>query len=132
MANNRIDRISELYGRALAEAIRQVKDPRVSGAFVSVTHCEVTNDLRYAKAYISVLGADDQAKEVMKGLKSAAGWLPARSDTRSSCATHPSWCSRSTTRSRAAHTSMTSSISSRVRARWAHRKAGKRNDRYGL
>ncbi len=84
MANNRIDRISELYGRALAEAIRQVKDPRVSGAFVSVTHCEVTNDLRYAKAYISVLGADDQAKEVMKGLKSAAvmkglksaaGWL---------------------------------------------------------
>lgn len=75
MANNRIDRISELYGRALAEAIRQVKDPRVSGAFVSVTHCEVTNDLRYAKAYISVLGADDQAKDVMKGLKSAAGWL---------------------------------------------------------
>ena len=42
---------------------------------MSVTHCEVTNDLRYAKAYISVLGADDQAKEVMKGLKSAAGWL---------------------------------------------------------
>lgn len=73
MANNRIDRISELYGRALAEAIRQVKDPRVSGALISVTHCEVTNDLRYAKAYISVLGVDE--KEVMKGLKSAAGWL---------------------------------------------------------
>ena len=38
MANNRIDRISEMVGRALAEAIRSVKDPRVSDAFVSVTH----------------------------------------------------------------------------------------------
>lgn len=75
MANNRIDRISEMVGRALAEAIRSVKDPRVSGALISVTHCEVTNDLRYAKAYISVMGTEQQAAEVMKGLKSAAGWL---------------------------------------------------------
>lgn len=75
MASNRIDRISELYGRALAEAIRLVKDPRVQDALISVTHCEVTNDLRYAKAYISVLGPESQAKEVMKGLKSASGWL---------------------------------------------------------
>lgn len=75
MASNRIDRISEMVGRALAEAIRAVKDPRVSDALISVTHCEVTNDLRYAKAYISVLGPEEQAKEVMKGLKSASGWL---------------------------------------------------------
>lgn len=75
MVNNRINRISEMVGRALAEAIRWVKDPRVSDAFVSVTHCEVTNDLRYAKVYISVMGSDTQAIEVMKGLKSAAGWL---------------------------------------------------------
>lgn len=75
MASNRIDRISEMVGRALAEAIRQVKDPRVRGALVSVTHCEVTGDLRYAKCYISVLGAEEQQKEVMRGLKSASGWL---------------------------------------------------------
>ena len=75
MASNRIDRISEMVGRALAEAIRQVKDPRVRGALVSVTHCEVTGDLRYAKCYISVLGTEEQQKEVMRGLKSASGWL---------------------------------------------------------
>ena len=34
MANNRMGRISEMVGRALAEAIRQVKDPRVAGAFI--------------------------------------------------------------------------------------------------
>ena len=75
MASNRIDRISEMVGRELAEAIRQVKDPRVRGALVSVTHCEGTGDLRYAKCYIPVLGTEEQQKEVMRGLKSASGWL---------------------------------------------------------
>ena len=72
MANNRIDRISAEYHRAMAEALRTVKDPRVSG-MTSVTRCEVTGDLRYAKVYISVLGGDE--KEALRGLKSAAGYL---------------------------------------------------------
>lgn len=75
MMSTRIDRISEEVMKALAEAMRSVKDPRVQSGLVSVVHCEVTNDLRYAKCYISVLGSEAQAKEVMKGLKSAAGWL---------------------------------------------------------
>lgn len=75
MASNRIDRISEEVMKALAEALRNVKDPRVQNGLVSITHCEVTGDLRYAKVYISVFDSDEQAKEVMKGLKSASGWL---------------------------------------------------------
>jgi ribosome-binding factor A len=73
--STRIDRISEEVRKALAEALRAVKDPRVQNGMVSVTRCEVTGDLRYAKAYISVLGTPEQAKEVMRGLKSASGWL---------------------------------------------------------
>lgn len=75
MASTRIDRISEEVMKALAESIRAVKDPRVKDALVSITHCEVTGDLRYAKVYISVLGSAEQGAEVMRGLKSAAGWL---------------------------------------------------------
>lgn len=75
MASNRIDRISEEVMRALAEAIRSVKDPRVQNGLVSVTHCEVTGDLRFAKVFVSVLGSPEQADEVMRGLKSASGWL---------------------------------------------------------
>ena len=75
MSSNRIDRISEEVMKALAEALRNVKDPRVQNGLVSITHCEVTGDLRYAKVYISVFGSDEQGKEVMKGLKSASGWL---------------------------------------------------------
>ena len=75
MANNRTQRISEEVMRALADAIRTVKDPRLQNGLVSITRCEVTGDLRYAKVYISVLGSEADAKEVMRGLKSAAGWL---------------------------------------------------------
>ncbi|NCB29266.1 MAG: 30S ribosome-binding factor RbfA [Clostridia bacterium] len=73
--STRIDRISEEVMKALAEAIRTLKDPRVSGGLVSVTHCEVTGDLRYAKVFISVLGSQDDAKDVMRGLRSASGFL---------------------------------------------------------
>ncbi len=75
MANNRTQRISEEVLRALASAIRSVKDPRLQNGLVSITRCEVTGDLRYAKVFISVLGSEDDAKEVMRGLKSASGWL---------------------------------------------------------
>ena len=44
--STRIDRISEEVMKALAEAMRSVKDPRVQNAMVSVVHCDVTNGLR--------------------------------------------------------------------------------------
>ncbi len=75
MAQNRIDRISEEVRKAVSESIRELKDPRTKRGLMSVTHCEVTGDLRYAKAYISILGSEEDASEAMKGLKSAAGFL---------------------------------------------------------
>ena len=41
---------------------------------VSITRVDTTGDLRYARVYISVLDKA-QEKEVLKGLKSAAGFL---------------------------------------------------------
>ena len=73
MASNRIGRINEEIQRELAALIRTVKDPRVHG-LVSVTAVETTPDLRYAKAYISVLDKEN-GERVLKGLRSASGWL---------------------------------------------------------
>ena len=73
MASNRIGRINEEIQRELAALLPTVKDPRVHG-LVSVTAVEATPDLRYAKIYISVLDKGDAA-EVVKGLKSAGGYL---------------------------------------------------------
>jgi len=73
MASNRIGRINEEIQRELSSLIRSVKDPRVTG-MVSVTAVETTPDLRYAKVYVSVLDKSD-CSQVIKGLKSASGWL---------------------------------------------------------
>ena len=74
MASNRIGRINEELQRELAELLREVKDPRVQSAMVSVTGVQATPDLRYAKVRFSVL-QEEKAKDVLKGLKSASGWL---------------------------------------------------------
>ena len=73
MANNRMGRINEELQRELAALIPTVKDPRVTG-MISVTRVDATNDLRYAKVYVSMLDKSS-AREVVKGLKSAAGYL---------------------------------------------------------
>ena len=73
MAGNRIGRINEEVQRELAALIPTVKDPRVTG-MISVTAVDVTQDLKYAKVYISVLDKEDSS-QVLKGLKSAAGYL---------------------------------------------------------
>ena len=74
MASNRINRINEEIQKSLAENLRRVKDPRVSGTMISVTRVETTPDLRYAKVYVSFL-EEQKASDAMKGLKSAGGWL---------------------------------------------------------
>ena len=92
MASNRIGRINEEIQRELAALFRTVKDPRVHG-LVSITHVETTPDLRYAKVYVSVLDKSD-VKEVIKGLKSAGGYLRRSWAAPSPCAIPRSWCSR--------------------------------------
>lgn len=73
MASNRIGRINEEIQRELAVLIPMVKDPRVTG-MISVMAVDTTTDLRYAKVFISILDKSDE-QQVMRGLKSAAGWL---------------------------------------------------------
>lgn len=75
MASNRISRINEEIQRELSEQFRRLKDPRVSQTgMVSITRVDTTGDLRYARIYVSALDKS-QEKEVLKGLKSAAGFL---------------------------------------------------------
>ncbi len=70
----RIDKINEEVKRELAQIIRELKDSRIP-LMTSVVTVDVTNDLRYAKAYISVMGDDETKQKAMQGLKSAAGFV---------------------------------------------------------
>lgn len=74
MAGNRIGRINEEIQRELSALLRTLKDPRLQNGLVTVTHVDTTSDLRCCKVYVSALDKSQEA-EVMKGLKSAAGYL---------------------------------------------------------
>ena len=74
MASNRIGRINEEIQKELASLLRNLKDPRVQGTMISITHVETTPDLRYAKVYASFL-QEEKAADALKGLKSASGYL---------------------------------------------------------
>ena len=70
----RIDKINEEVKRELAMVIRELKDSRIP-MMTSVVSVSVTNDLRYAKVYISVMGDETKKKKALEGLKSAAGFV---------------------------------------------------------
>ena len=73
--NNRMTRVNDEITKELANIIRgELKDPRI-GVMTSVLRVETTQDLKYCKIFITVLGNDEEKKEVMKGLKSASGYI---------------------------------------------------------
>ena len=74
MPSYRLDRTSEDIMRELTAILRTVKDPRVAG-MISIVRVEVTNDMSYAKVYISAMEGFDTAKRAVEGLKSAAGYV---------------------------------------------------------
>lgn len=75
MAGFRQDRVAEDIHRELVALIRELKDPRVNDKMLTVVRVEVTQDLSYAKVYVSALEGIDTAKEAVKGLVSATGRL---------------------------------------------------------
>ena len=67
------NRVNEDIARELMYILQNVKDPRVSKSFVSVTKTETTPDLKYCKIYYSNLSGND--KEVKTGLYSSIGYI---------------------------------------------------------
>lgn len=75
MAGFHIDRISEDIKREIISLMRELKDPRVAGKMLTVVNVTVSNDLSYAKVYISAMEGIEEAKKACRGLDSAQGYL---------------------------------------------------------
>ena len=75
MASHKIERTTEDIRRELTAIFRELKDPRVTGAFLSIVRVEVTNDLSYCTVHVSAIEGLDRAKEAVKGLRSAGGYI---------------------------------------------------------
>lgn len=68
--SRRSDRVAEAIRREVSVLIKDyLRDPRIG--FVTVTEVTITEDLRYAVIYYSVLGNETACKKAAIGLKSA-------------------------------------------------------------
>ncbi|GHU97250.1 ribosome-binding factor A [Clostridia bacterium] len=76
MANlNRIAKINGEILRELGALLPRLKDPRLNAGLLSITRVDTTRDMSFAKVYVSALGDGVDAKQLLKGLKSSAGFL---------------------------------------------------------
>src|SRR5580700_7068127 len=83
MTSGRMRRVDEAIRQVLGDAVAgDLKDPRVG--FVTVTDVRTSPDLRQARVYVSVLGANGGASDetgreaTLDGLRSGHGFLQAR------------------------------------------------------
>ena len=74
--SRRTSRVSELLREELSELVqRELKDPRLEGAFLSITEVEVSADLRTASVFVSHLGSTEERDDALAGLQSASLFL---------------------------------------------------------
>ena len=70
----RSERVADQLRIEVADILaKKSKDPRLQN--VTVTHVEVTNDLRIARVYVSFSGNKDDEPGILKALSSASGFV---------------------------------------------------------
>ena len=71
---HRQEKLGEQIAIEISDLLRtRMKDPRVG--FASVTHVEVSGDLRHAKIFVSVMGEPEEKKSTIEALHHATGFL---------------------------------------------------------
>ena len=69
-------RVNESLRAVLAEAVSELKDPRIG--FITVTGVDTTADLNQATVFVSVLGSEKKRAQSLAGLEAAHGVLQRR------------------------------------------------------
>jgi len=73
--HSRGERIRKTLIKELSDIVQhKVKDPRIKG-LISVTDVELSPDYKYAKAYISIYGADESKQEVMEAIEDSTSFI---------------------------------------------------------
>jgi ribosome-binding factor A len=74
--SDRMRRVNESVRQVLAEALPELKDPRIG--LVTVTAVETAPDLQHATVFVSVLGSSRKRRASLQGLEAAHGVLQSR------------------------------------------------------
>jgi len=71
----RPERVAHLMRREVADILEnRMRDPRL-GSMVSITDVEVTQDLSFARVFVSTLQSGPEREQFLEALNSAAGFV---------------------------------------------------------
>ena len=74
MRFKRSQRVQELLLEGISALIqKEVKDPRIG--FATVTNVDLSDNLKYAKVYVSVFGTEKEQTNTIEGLTRASGFI---------------------------------------------------------
>ncbi len=74
MARLRVEKVQEAIQQEISKMLlMDVKDPRIQ--FVTVTGVELTDDMSYAKIYVSLYGPKEKHEETWKALQKSLGFM---------------------------------------------------------
>ena len=74
MSKLRTRRVADQIRQTLAEIVmRELRDPNIG--FVTVTSVELSSDLRYAKAFVSLMGSPEESLASLEALQKAAPFV---------------------------------------------------------
>ncbi len=77
MQSKRSERVGDLILEFISRVLnREINDPRVG--VVTLTGIKISNDLKHAWVYFSILGDQERKDEVLSGLQSATGFIRSR------------------------------------------------------
>ncbi len=67
-------RLDEQFREEISKLLMKgLKDPRIG--FVTISRVEISNDLSFAKVFVSVLGSDREKAASLIGLRNSAGFI---------------------------------------------------------
>jgi ribosome-binding factor A len=74
VSDKRILRVGEIIRRELGFILdREIDDPRIG--MITITRLELSDDLRYAKIYVGILGDDEERRTRLRLLRRAGRFL---------------------------------------------------------
>ena len=74
MRFKRSQRIQELLLEEISKLLQSgLKDPRIG--FTTLTRVEVSDNLKHAKVFVSVMGTEQEKADTLEALKSAKGFI---------------------------------------------------------
>ncbi len=74
MRFKRSQRIQELLLEEISRLIQHgLKDPRIG--FATITQVDVSDNLKHANIFVSVMGTEEEKEDTLKALRNAAGFI---------------------------------------------------------